>query len=481
MKSIIFAILLLIPSVAEAATYYIDQTTGNNSDSGLTEALAWKTTAAITGTTFSFDPGDQILFKRGETWAGENWRFDSSGTAESPIIFDAYGTGAIPNVGAMRTHFATGARRHDLIFRNLKFDAQGVAQFAVTLNTSYNVLMDTVYVDGANLQRDCLVINGNAATTEWAEDIEIKNSTVTNCGETGTDTEPGVGLQIRAYARDVVAHHNTFSDCEEVCMQSGTTTAEEIAGSSYNIHFYDNNISSTHWTGNGCTNAGWGTYNFLAERNICTNTQYGFSTDSYSGTVVYQNNIVIDAVLGFSAVTNTALGAVGNGGSIDSLSILNNTIIDAGHLASGVSLGGHEGPSAAVIKNNVMTTLSQWDHLINLHDTTAWTSVISDNNLFYSALNATCANQFEIADVEKSFSQWKTLTSGDANSQCANPTLSTLTVGYPLPGSPAINAGTTISTVTDDYRGKARPFGAAYDVGAYEYRTGIEFNGVNLN
>jgi hypothetical protein len=37
-------------------------------------------------------------------------------------------------------------------------------------------------------------------------------------------------------------------------------------------------------------------------------------------------------------------------------------------------------------------------------------------------------------------------------------------------GSPAINAGTTVSLVTTDYAGVARPQGPAYDIGAYEYR-----------
>ena len=35
-------------------------------------------------------------------------------------------------------------------------------------------------------------------------------------------------------------------------------------------------------------------------------------------------------------------------------------------------------------------------------------------------------------------------------------------------GSPAIDKGQTLADVTNDYAGGARPFGAAYDIGAYE-------------
>jgi hypothetical protein len=39
--------------------------------------------------------------------------------------------------------------------------------------------------------------------------------------------------------------------------------------------------------------------------------------------------------------------------------------------------------------------------------------------------------------------------------------------------SPAVDTGTALAGVTTDRDGNARPFGTAYDVGAYEYRTGV--------
>jgi hypothetical protein len=43
--------------------------------------------------------------------------------------------------------------------------------------------------------------------------------------------------------------------------------------------------------------------------------------------------------------------------------------------------------------------------------------------------------------------------------------------------SPCINAGITLSTVTDDFNGTARPQGSAYDIGAFEAEssTGIDY------
>ncbi len=51
--------------------------------------------AHVNGQTFL--PGDSILFKRGDVW-NESLVPPSSGSSGNPITFDAYGTGAPPNL-----------------------------------------------------------------------------------------------------------------------------------------------------------------------------------------------------------------------------------------------------------------------------------------------------------------------------------------------------------------------------------------------
>ncbi len=73
--------------VAGAATYYVDATNGNDNNPG-TYTSPWKTAAKVSNSSFS--PGDQILFKRGETWHEGLW-LKWSGTADNPITIGAYG------------------------------------------------------------------------------------------------------------------------------------------------------------------------------------------------------------------------------------------------------------------------------------------------------------------------------------------------------------------------------------------------------
>ena len=85
----------LIAGSAWGATFYVDATSGVDTNDGLSQATAWKTVAKVDGSTFS--AGDQILFKRGQIW-NESLVPPSSGASGNPIVFDAYGTGEAPTL-----------------------------------------------------------------------------------------------------------------------------------------------------------------------------------------------------------------------------------------------------------------------------------------------------------------------------------------------------------------------------------------------
>ena len=75
-----------------AATYYVDPS-GSNGNDGLSPQTPWRTLLKVGISTFQ--PGDQILFKRDGVW--NEWLTPpSSGTAGNLIKFDAYGNGRPP-------------------------------------------------------------------------------------------------------------------------------------------------------------------------------------------------------------------------------------------------------------------------------------------------------------------------------------------------------------------------------------------------
>lgn len=96
MRKFLFSLVLSTLFLAGngwSATYYVDQTGGNDANNGLSTGSAWKTIAKVNASYFA--PGDSILFKRGEIWR-EQLTVPSSGSAGSPITFGAFGSGAKP-------------------------------------------------------------------------------------------------------------------------------------------------------------------------------------------------------------------------------------------------------------------------------------------------------------------------------------------------------------------------------------------------
>ena len=74
-------------------TYYVDASNGSDANDGLSPDSAWRSIEHVNDQ--SFQPGDQILFKRGDVYRTP-LEPAQSGTADHPIEYGAYGQGANP-------------------------------------------------------------------------------------------------------------------------------------------------------------------------------------------------------------------------------------------------------------------------------------------------------------------------------------------------------------------------------------------------
>ncbi len=106
-RGALLASVALIASVGPASsaeippkkgvTYYVDATSGNDSNSGINSRSAWRSLSKVNGTTFQ--PGDRILLKSGCVWTGQLWP-KGSGTAQQPIVLSKYGGDVMPGIHA---------------------------------------------------------------------------------------------------------------------------------------------------------------------------------------------------------------------------------------------------------------------------------------------------------------------------------------------------------------------------------------------
>lgn len=107
MTKLITILILLSWANVNATTYYIS-VAGSTSNNGTSTSTTWPL-SKVNSTTFA--AGDNILFKRGDTFYGKI-TISQSGSAGNPITFGAYGTGANPVI----TGFTTVSTWTDLGF-----------------------------------------------------------------------------------------------------------------------------------------------------------------------------------------------------------------------------------------------------------------------------------------------------------------------------------------------------------------------------
>src|SRR5918998_645496 len=172
-------------------------------------------------------------------------------------------------------------------------------------------------------------------------------------------------------------------------------------------------------------------------------------------------------------------------------SLIRNNLLYGNH-ASGISLyriDAAEGARNNVVVNNTIRMASDGRWAVNIKNRSTGNTV-SNNVLlhdgprgainivrdslsgFVSDHNAV-TNRFSTDDGESflTLAQWRAATDQDGNSFVSGP--AALFAGandYHLSAtSPAIDAGSTLGAPNVDIEGKGRPFGSAYDIGAYEF------------
>src|SRR4051812_18601665 len=102
MKNLLILLLItrlaLLPEQAAATNYYFSSTDGDDSRTSAqaqNSSTPWRTIDKLNSFFSSLQPGDVVLFKRADVFYG-SISIKKSGSSGSPIMFDAYGSGAKP-------------------------------------------------------------------------------------------------------------------------------------------------------------------------------------------------------------------------------------------------------------------------------------------------------------------------------------------------------------------------------------------------
>ena len=143
-------IAFVFVSLVSATDYYVSSSEGDNANNGLTTVTPWKNTSTINTKLFSttfFNPGDNIYFKRGDTWY-EKLGISDSGNITNNLTFGAYGTGNGPifdgnSTGAERTTLIDVNSQNYIVVENIELINATIDGFQAR-GTSHNITVRNV-------------------------------------------------------------------------------------------------------------------------------------------------------------------------------------------------------------------------------------------------------------------------------------------------------------------------------------------------
>lgn len=142
---------VLTPSVDSRVIYV--STSGSDSNSGLSSASPVQTFAKAMTLVRTGYP-DWVLFKRGDSWTGQDTRVKKCGrSASEPMVFGAYGTGARPilNGDGPNSYTSTnpgGFVFQFLVFVGIHFKKTASDQSAISIKCAF----DSVLIEGCKFE-----------------------------------------------------------------------------------------------------------------------------------------------------------------------------------------------------------------------------------------------------------------------------------------------------------------------------------------
>jgi parallel beta-helix repeat protein len=395
-------------SAASGDTFYVD-TGGSNTTGNGTSANPWKTIQ------FGVDhlgPGDLLLVNPG-TYSGPV-TIEIEASVGSPVTIRGNGAGVIIN--------GSGADR-DAVFVTYSSYVT-VERFKVQNATRAGMRIDNS--DHITARKNTFADNGTwGLFTDFSDDVLIEEN--------------------QAYGS--IDEHGIYV--------SNSGDRPIIRG---NV-VHDNNKNGIHMNGDLSQGGDGIISGAIVENNVIYNNGVnggsGINMDGVTNSIIRNNLLYNNHASGISHYKTD--GAVCSHDD----RVLNNTIVNAADGRWAINIGG-AGCTNNKVFNNILYTYHDYRGSI--------TTAASGLSGFQSDYNV-IMNRFstDTGDSVLTLSTWRGM-GYDVHSKIASP--SQLFAGggdYHLKdGSPAIDAGTTLSDVTRDLDGNGRPIGATFDIGAYE-------------
>src|SRR5688572_11316016 len=331
MRLILTALLVWCVISANAKTYYFSAVSGDDSRTSTqaqNSSTPWKTLSKLNSFFSSLQPGDFVLFKRGETFYG-SITVNKSGTLSAPITISDYGTGNRPIITSL------------------------VTLLGWTANSSYSGVYDSDANSAFDAKVSIVLLNGAQEPIGRYPNIDLPNkgylTLESHIGNTSI-TDNQLPASPDWTGADVVIRSSRWTiDVGLITSHSGTTISHSVQGyeprDNYG-YFIQNHIRTLDQVGE------W-YYNPLTKKI----SMYfgGNNPSSYSVEAATNENLVYSSSRSYVVFDNiTFKGANGNGVYI--MGGTNNFVNNCDILFSGIDGVKGSGTNFAIENSNILNS-----------------------------------------------------------------------------------------------------------------------------
>jgi hypothetical protein len=488
--------LLAFAVEAVAATYYVDQTLGNDSANGTSPSTPWRYVPGMSGYAGSktLVPGDVVYFDRADTWnvGGGSQGFYLVGGVT--YIGDSWGNGTRARIRATTGFDAGIVRFRDhatlaTVFQGFEVDGNSQVAHGIDVNTGFWQLMN-----GATKRiQNCIVhhvfsqqnlgqynygiiVSNHGGTAGYAENVEIIDNVVRDISRDAIALYPGDGNADTRIRNMLVRGNEVYNTGQDpgYCCGSGILVKGYVVDAIVEYNYVHNvkgasifvNSNQNNHFGNGPTN-------IHIRHNIVTNSTPNGAILVYDGSggsdpkdlKIYGNII-------YNSTVNAGLLLHGNLVGSLKLLVYNNTFYNAAvSVESSSALY-----STFEFKNNVIyytggTPLSDPSSKITSHSNNLFFrgsgTLVSSGGVSYSASNLS-SYETTASSSNPLFKNTSTLPTGFTGTFGSS--LAPNTDGLSLSTSSAgVDRGAALNTTYNtSINSVTRPSGSFWDIGAYE-------------
>jgi parallel beta-helix repeat protein len=463
LASLLLVVVAVVSVIrAQAATYYV-ATNGNDSNPGtITQPFATFNQAiyAVGNTAGSIIYGRQGTYYQGTVPI----YFSNVGTSAHHIIIEPYDNETVIIDGS---RLGSSNATVQLSGKYIEFNNMHVANSAFVGILCYQsshvwVQGNTVY----NSQDGAIAVGDYATLTATNYAVISNNEAYNNDLVNQPRTATGWPATVRTQGASNVTFtnnriHDNYGEGLDLLQSNNCSASNNIIWDNYSVEVYLDNTTNAMVNANLIYNTGNTAYWSLnasgncSTATMCPSTSIQIANEEYPGFQNIGHNRTITNNIAIGGNQNLYYGDYGVGGGLVNDLIANNTFYAPFTGAGGASLylDASSEYKNTLIANNIFDSDGSADVEIYATHGQLAGKVTFKTNLWYGGTNA----------------PGLAAGTGDVLSDPKFVNVTNHPLGFELQnGSPAIDAGTTLSAVPRDYRGVARPQGSAYDIGAFQ-------------